>query len=96
MKIWTKSNDNWFCDKIFSASESFLTARNITVQQTVISAQNQELFNQRVDNGYKKVPEKVRENILDDTQGELPHSSTFAIESAKLSELILKNQITKY
>jgi len=63
------------------------------VKQTVISAQNQELLKQRVDNDHEKAQEKVLENILDDTQGEFPHSSTFALESAKLSELILKNQI---
>jgi C4-type Zn-finger protein len=97
VKIWTKSiNNNWYSDKIFSASESPFRAQDTIVKQTIISAQNQELFKQRVDNDPEKVQEKVTENIIDDTHGELSHSFTFALETAKLSELILKNQITKY
>ena len=97
MKIWININGDWFCDKIFSATNSSLTARNMVVERIVVSKRNKEILQQLVDKD-KTEKNELNEKVVeyDETEGEIEHNPIFAREVVnEFTELFLKAKKAK-
>lgn len=83
VRCWGNIN-GWFCDLIFSATETPLAAHQMLVEQVVISTQNKAILE-------GLTQEEIKEPEINDTQNEIAQNSTIALDTAtKLSELFLK------
>ena len=105
LRIWVNINGGWFCDKIFSAVESPLSAHHAKVEQVIASKRNKKIIKQLVykDEMNKKEPiEEEKDNEsqdeeTDETEGELSPNLTLARRAAnQFSELILGKNIARY
>ena len=79
-------NGKWYCDRIFSAIESPLSAHNAKVEHVIVSQRNKNLLKQLVaKDKMNSEEEKANENKdeeSDETEGEMKYNLILAQEAA--------------
>ena len=106
VRIWAYINGSWYCDKIFSAVESILSAVNAKVEQVIASKRNKTILKQLAAKGEmnnkKSALEEEKENErkdeeTDETERELKPDLTLARSVAnEFSELFLEKNRARY
>mgnify|MGYP000859612344 CR=1 FL=1 len=104
VRIWVSINGTWYCDKIFSAFESPLSALHAKVDQVILSKRNKKILKQLVNKGEMNENESAEEDKenegedekTDETEGEMERNPTVARETAiEFSEKFLKTKIIR-